>query len=217
MLMTGHWLPLPSNVGQKEKFSISFPSIPFLSISTPTCKQMGGSNAHIRDIPSPTQLFLRMAASHSFLCLSFLPADLTNGKEMGSAFWQVRIRFQASGCAVVQAKYGDSHRDLESHERASTEETAFLPWTKMAQMSLDSIPLPQPRSLASWTLAQILNAGNWAPVSSGTRTALALKYAQLSFPVRMKASGSRYLQTLSTSPQLALHLAYLLLIFGLGY
>lgn len=136
---------------------------------------------------------------------------------MGSGFWQVRIRFQASGCAVVQAKYGDSHGDLESHKRASTEETAFLPRTKMAQMSLDSILLPQPRSLASWTLAQILNAGNWPPVSSGTRTALALKYSQLSFPVRMKASGSRYLQTLTTSPQLALHLAYLLLIFGLGY
>lgn len=60
-------LVTPSNVGQKEKFSISFPSIPFLSISTPTCKQMGGSNAHTRDIPSPTQL----PAIPSSVCPSF--------------------------------------------------------------------------------------------------------------------------------------------------
>lgn len=64
-------LVTPSDIGQKENFSISFPSIPFLSISTPTCKQMGDSNAHTRDIPSPTQLFLRMAASRSSVCPSF--------------------------------------------------------------------------------------------------------------------------------------------------
>lgn len=109
---------------------------------------------------------------------------------MGSGSRQVGIRFQSPGCAVVQDKLGDRHRDLESHERVSTEETAFLPWTKMAQMNLDSILLPQSHSLASWTLAQILNAGNWAPVSSGTRTVLALKYAQLSFPARMEARDS---------------------------
>lgn len=64
-------LVTPSDVGQKEDFSISFPSIPFLSLSTPTCKQMEGSNAHTRDIPSPIQLFLRMAATLSSVCPSF--------------------------------------------------------------------------------------------------------------------------------------------------
>lgn len=56
-------------------------------------------------------------------------------------------------------------------------------------------------------------------VSSGTRTALALKYAQSSFPAtpaRTEASGCCCLQTLFTSPRLALPPACLPLIFGLG-
>lgn len=73
-------LVTPSDVGQKEDFSISFPSIPFLSLSTPTCKQMGGSNAHTRDIRSPMRLFFRMAATRSSVCPSFQLTLQTGGR-----------------------------------------------------------------------------------------------------------------------------------------
>lgn len=65
-------LVTPSDIGQKENFSISFPSIPFLPISTPTCKQMGGALMLISETsPPPRSFFLRMAATCSSVCPSF--------------------------------------------------------------------------------------------------------------------------------------------------